>query len=383
MIKNIIYLVSEDWYFLSHRLVLAQNALDRGYKVHVICKNTGMLNKIEKHGFKCYELQSFRNNISLINLIKDILNIRAIIKNINPSIVHLVALRPILLGLSSLIFLKNIKIISSVTGMGSIFLSKNLKIKFLKYFILFFLYLNFKRKNINIIVQNKDDHNFFLNKLNINKNNIFLIRGSGVNIDYFKYVKEPSKAPIIVTFVGRLIKDKGIETLFKAFKQVNSVDQNINLLIVGGIDTSNLSAISKDYMNKNLDENKYVTWLGNVSNIKEIWEKTHIAILPSRREGLPKSLLEAAASGKPIIATDVPGCREIAINKYNAITVPLDNANELAKAILYLGNNQEVRIKYGLKSRELVKQGMSEESVVNKTISIYENLYESLINNLR
>jgi hypothetical protein len=81
MIKNIIYLVSEDWYFLSHRLVLAQNALDRGYKVHVICKNTGMLNKIEKHGFKCYELQSFRNNISLINLIKDILNIRAIIKN--------------------------------------------------------------------------------------------------------------------------------------------------------------------------------------------------------------------------------------------------------------------------------------------------------------
>jgi glycosyltransferase involved in cell wall biosynthesis len=354
MIKNIVYLVSEDWYFLSHRLVLAKNALDRGYKVHVLCKNTGMLNKIEKHGFKCYELQSYRNNISLANLIKDILNIRAIIKNIQPSIVHLVALRPILLGLCSLLFLKNIKIISSVTGMGSIFLSRNLKIKFLKYFILLFLYINFKRKNSNVIVQNKDDHIFFLKKLNINKNKIFLIRGSGVNINYFKYVKEPNIPPIIVTFVGRLIKDKGIETLFKAFKQVNSIDKNIQLLIAGSIDTSNLSAISEGYINRKLKENKYITWLGNVSNIREVWKKTHIAILPSRREGLPKSLLEAAAVGKPIIATDVPGCREIAINNFNAITVPLDNADELAKAILYLGNNQQVRVKYGLKSRELV-----------------------------
>ena len=178
--------------------------------------------------------------------------------------------------------------------------------------------------------------------------------------------------------MGRLIKDKGIETLFNAFKKVNRVDKNIHLLIAGNIDASNPSAISKNYINSQINENKHISWLGNVTNIKELWKKSHIAILPSRREGLPKSLLEAAASGKAIIATDVPGCREIAINNFNAITVPLDNSDELAKAIKYLANNNEVRKQYGLKSRELVEKDMSEEIIINKTISIYENLYKSL-----
>jgi len=378
MNKNLVYLVSEDWYFLSHRLALAKDAMDRGYKVHVLCKNTGMLDKIRSYGFKCYELKSSRSNTSVWYLIKEILNIRSIIKNIDPTIVHLIAFRPILLGLSSLILLNNIKIISSITGMGSIFLSKSFKLKILKFFILIFLFLNFRRKNNNIIVQNKDDYNFCLKKLNIQKNKIFLIRGSGVNINYFKYTKEPPSSPIIVTFVGRLIKDKGIETLFNAFKKVNRVDKNIHLLIAGNIDASNPSAISKNYINSQINENKHISWLGNVTNIKELWKKSHIAILPSRREGLPKSLLEAAASGKAIIATDVPGCREIAINNFNAITVPLDNSDELAKAIKYLANNNEVRKQYGLKSRELVEKDMSEEIIINKTISIYENLYKSL-----
>lgn len=373
MNKELIYLVSEDWYFLSHRLTLAKSAMDRGYIVHVICKNTGMLNEIKSHGFKCYELKLNRNNTSIFNIFKEILNIRLIIKKIQPSLIHLVAFRSILLGLSSLIFVNNIKIISSITGMGSIFLSKNIKIKLLKYIIIIFLFINFRRKNNIIIVQNKDDYNFFLKKFKININKIFLIRGSGVNIKYFQYMKEPSINPIMITFVGRLIRDKGIETLFAAFKKVSAVNKNINLLIAGDIDASNPSAISKNYIEQELKENKNISWLGNINNIKKLWNKSHIAILPSRREGLPKSLLEAAACGKPIIATDVPGCREIAINNYNAITVPLDDADELAKAIKYLSCNHKVRKSYGLKSRELVETDMSEEIIVNKTISIYES----------
>jgi glycosyltransferase involved in cell wall biosynthesis len=373
MNKELIYLVSEDWYFLSHRLTLAKNAMDRGYIVHVICKDTGMINEIKRHGFKYYELKSSRNNTSIFNVVKEILNIRLIIKKIKPSIIHLVAFRSILLGLSSLVFINNIKIVSSITGMGSIFLSKKLKIKLLKYAIIIFLFINFRRKSNTIIVQNKDDYNFFSKKFKINKNQIFLIRGSGVNINHFQYMKEPSINPIIVTFVGRLIKDKGIETLFSAFKKVSTVNKNINLLIAGDIDVSNPSAISKNYIDQELKKNKNVSWLGNINNIKELWNKSHIAILPSRREGLPKSLLEAAASGKPIIATDVPGCREIAINNFNALTVPLDNADELAEAIKYLASNHMVRKRYGLKSRELVEKDMSEEIIVNKTISIYES----------
>ena len=189
-------------------------------------------------------------------------------------------------------------------------------------------------------------------------------------------MEEPSLKPIVVTFVGRLIKDKGIETLFEAFKKVSYLNKDINLIIAGNIDVSNPSAVNKDYIEKVLKDNKQIIWLGNVKNIKKLWKKSHIAILPSRREGLPKSLLEAAASGKPIIATDVPGCREIAINNFNAITVPLDDANELAEAIIYLAKNHKVRKKYGLKSRVLVEKDMSEKIIVNKTISIYESQQE-------
>ena len=261
--------------------------------------------------------------------------------------------------------------------MGSIFLSKNLKIKFLKYIILIFLFINFKKKNNRIIVQNKDDYDYFSKKFSINKNKITLIRGSGVDINYYQSMKEPPINSIIVTFVGRLIKDKGIETLFMAFKKVNRINKNINLLIAGDIDISNPSAISKSYIDKELRENKNISWLGNVKNVKELWSKSHIAVLPSRREGLPKSLLEAAASGKPIIATDVPGCREIAINNYNAITTSLDNADELADAIKYLASNHKIRKQFGFNSRVLVERDMSEEIIVNKTISIYESLYKS------
>ena len=176
-----------------------------------------------------------------------------------------------------------------------------------------------------------------------------------------------------------MIKDKGIEALFNAFHLVNKTNKNINLLIAGSIDRSNPSAIDESYIKRELSKNKNISWLGEVSDVKKLWKKSHIAILPSRREGLPKSLLEAAASGKAIIATDVPGCREIAINNVNAITVPLDNTVELAKAIEYLSKNHKIRKTYGLKSRELVERDMSEEIIINKTIFIYENLYKSLI----
>ena len=377
MNKNLIYIVSEDWYFLSHRLSLAKESMRKGYKVHVICKDTGMLEKIKGLGFYCYELKSNRSNTSLINLIKEILNIKSIIKSINPSIVHLVAFRSILLGLSTLILTNNIKIVVSITGLGSIFLSESIKVRLYKFLIISFLFINFKKKNIYIIVQNKDDFNFCLKTLKCRKDKISIIRGSGVDINYFKYTKEPLTSKIIVTFVGRLIKDKGIETLINAFYSINKTNRNIKLLIAGSIDHLNPSAINEKYMKLALSKNNNISWLGEVSNIKELWKNSHIAILPSRREGLPKSLLEAAASGRAIIATDVPGCREIAINNFNAKTVPMDNEIELTNAIIYLAKNHKTRKRYGLKSRELVEKDMSEEIIINKTISIYENIYKS------
>ena len=142
-----------------------------------------------------------------------------------------------------------------------------------------------------------------------------------------------------MTYVGRLIKDKGIEVLINAFEIVSKNNNNLKLLIAGKIDYLNPSAITEEYLNNKLKLNKNIIWLGEVLDIKQLWRRSHIAVLASRREGLPKSLLEAAASGKAIIATDVPGCREIAINKVNAITFPLDDEEKLVEAIKILSEN--------------------------------------------
>ena len=372
MKKKLLYIVSEDWYFLSHRLSLAIEAQNKGYIINVLCKDTGKLKLIKSYGFNCYELSSSREDMSFINLLKEIVNIRSVIRNIKPNLIHLVALKPIILGLLSTFLNYKIAIITSITGLGSIFLSNNLKVKMIKAFIKFFLFINFKKNNINIIVQNKDDRDFCLNTLKCNKNNLHFIRGSGVNTKIFEFHEEPSFPPIVLTFVGRLIKDKGIEILIDAF-EIASRNNKIKLLIAGKIDHFNPSAITEKYLKSKLEDNKNIIWLGEVLDIKSLWKKSHIAILTSRREGLPKSLLEAAASGKPIIATDVPGCREIAINDFNAITVPLDNKSKLVEAIDLLSKNDKLRKKYGLNSREIVEKYMSEDIILNKTISVYKN----------
>jgi len=374
MHKTILYLVSEDWYFLSHRLSLALEAKKNGYFVHVACKDTGKLNEIKNYGFVCHKLMSNKRSTSLKNIIKEIINIRYIVKSINPSIFHLIAFRSILLGLFCVAFNKKINIIATITGLGSVFLSKNIKIQFLKFIITFFLMMSLKKNNIKLIVQNKDDYNFCLNTLKCNFKKVFLIRGSGVDINHFSFQPEPPHPPIVIAFVGRLIKDKGIEVLLDAFEYA-SKNNNIRLYLAGSIDHLNPSAITEDYLKNKLIQNKNIIWLGEVKDIKSLWKKSHIAVLPSRREGLPMSLLEAAASGKAIIATDVPGCREIAINNINAITVPLDNTIKLTEAIIYLSKNNEIRKRFGLKSREIVEKDMSENFIINKTISIYKNLY--------
>ena len=206
------------------------------------------------------------------------------------------------------------------------------------------------------------------------KNKIHLILGSGVNTKYFEVEKEPDYPPIIVTYLGRIIKDKGIENLIDAFNIVNETNKEIYLIIAGSIDYLNPSTISEEYIKNAISNNSNISWIGEVSNVKELWRKSHIAVLPSKREGLPKSLLEAAACGRAIISTNVPGCREIAINGVNAKLVNFGNVRQLSKAILFLSENHLVRKSYGLKSRELVESDMSEDKVIKNTLSFYKKL---------
>lgn len=374
MNKKIIFLVTEDWYFLSHRLPIALACQKEGYNVFVACKDTGKLNKIKEYGFKCYNLKVQRGNISLFIILKNILEIRKVIKKSEASFLHAVSIQSIILGLLATIFNQNIKFIAAVTGLGSLFLARDLKARLIKLFINIFLILCFKKKNIRVVVQNKDDKNFVNKTLLCPLYKIFLIRGSGINIDHHYAQTEPLYPPIVISYVGRIIQDKGIENLIKAFKLAYKVNKKIKLLLVGSIDKNNIRPISDKFIKEN-NLNNNIEFIGEVEDIREIWKISHIAILLSKREGLPKSLLEAAAAGRAIISSDVPGSREIAINSINAELVKLGDIDAMVKAILYLSENNEVRKNYGIKSRALVESDMSENKVIKNTLSLYQDFY--------
>ena len=370
MRKTILYLVSEDWYFLSHRLQLALGAKKRGYEVKLICRNNGMFSDIERYGIECFNINWSRKILSPFAFIKNLIHLKKIITHIRPSTIHFISLMPILVGMTSIFFNNNFKAVLTLTGLGTIFIKNSLKILITRFLIKCLLIVIFKKNNITVIVQNKDDEEFCKNELHCSDNKIYLIRGSGVDIKFHSFLEQPKYPPVIFSFVGRLLEDKGFKILIDAFNLALKKDNKIQLLVAGSIDKYNPSAVSGDYLSK-ITYNKNIKWLKEVKDIREIWKKSHVAVLPSRREGLPMSLLEAAANGRAIITTDVPGCREIAIDKHNAILVPRDDIKILSEAILFLASNHNIRKNYGLNSRKIVENDMSLDKVIDKTISLY------------
>jgi len=371
MKKKILFIVSEDWYFISHRLQLALSAKKKGYEVILLSKDTGKFNQINNLGIECYNISWNRKILSPISLFKNVAFIKNKVKQIKPDIIHFISLLPILLGLLATIFNKDSKIILSITGLGTIFIKNNFQIIILRIFVKFFLMFSFRRKKLSVIVQNKDDLEYCKNKLICPDHKIYIIRGSGIDINFHSYQSEPNSDPIVLAFVGRFLEDKGVKVLIQAFEISLKSNSNLRLILAGDIDRYNPSSITENYLNKVLKNNKII-WLKNVKDIRKVWKKAHLAILPSRREGLPKSLLEAAANGRAMISTDVPGCREIAIHNENAILVPIDDVEKLSLAINFLSKNNKIRKKYGFKSRKIVESDMSEENVISNTLSVYE-----------
>ncbi len=201
---------------------------------------------------------------------------------------------------------------------------------------------------------------------------MFLIPGSGVDTERLKPLPEPP-GPITVAYVGRLLADKGLRSLIAAQARLTARGQPIRLLIAGDPDPANPASIPPQEI-ADWRRQPGVELLGHVPDIATVWAKAHIAVLPSRREGLPKSLLEAAACGRPIVATDVPGCREIARPDVNALLVPVDDAAALADAMATLAQDAGLRARFGAAGRALVEREFSNARIGADIVALYRKL---------
>jgi glycosyltransferase involved in cell wall biosynthesis len=365
--------VTEDWYFLSHRLPMARAARAAGFEVHVATNVGHDAEEIRKEGFTLHPVRFVRGRLSPFGSIRTILALRKVYRAVDPAIVHNVALQASVLGVVAA-FGRRTANVYAITGLGHAFIAGTGKARFMRGVIRFLLRFGLNRRRAVGLVQNPDDRDM-LTELGVKPDHIVIIPGSGIDADRFRPIPEPD-GPVTFAYVGRMLDDKGVRNLIAAFRILHATNRDCRLLLAGSPDPANPASIPQLELAA-WGREPGVTWLGEVADIAGLWQRAHVAVLPSRREGLPKSLLEAAACGRPLIATDVPGCREIVIAEKTGLLVPVDDPAALAAAMERLARASQPRIRLGVAARRLVDERFSADLIGKATVELYQRLLET------
>ena len=372
--KTVLLVANCTWYLYNFREELLIEMTRKGYKLILLSPFDKYQKKIAKYFNNNENLFLVRGSENPFIELGTIINIALIYLKYKPDLVHHFTIKPCIYGgfIARLFGIKNI--INHITGLGPSFYNSRTKIKFInKILFPFYKYAfnNGKNKMINIF-HNNSDKDTFINKKITSKNNAITIEGSGVNIDYFK--KSPLKKnnkKIKILFPARIIKEKGIIELINACDDLWNQKYEFTLNIAGEIDKQNRSHINSNTY-KQITQNPNIFLLGKCKNMLYIYKKMDIVILPSWREGLSKSLLEAASMSLPIITTDVPGCNNIISHEYSGLLVPIKNQDKLIESIKRYLDNPKLAEKFGNNARKIVSEKFTTKKINNLIIKIYE-----------
>ncbi|MGA9442241.1 MAG: glycosyltransferase family 4 protein [Methyloceanibacter sp.] len=380
MAPRILYVVTEDWYFLSHRLPMARAAKKAGYEVHVAARYLDGAAAVEAEGFVPHRLDWSRGSISARDSLAAILQLRRLMREVKPRLVHNVALKPVLLGTLAGYGLQDMAIVNTLTGMGALFVDGGGASGLTRKLVVMALSRLLRRVRSVTVVQNPEDRAFVAG-LGVPEAAIMIIAGSGVDIEKYQPLPEP-EGTVTAAFVGRMLQIKGVQTLVEAFRRAtdgraDGKEPELHLVLAGDCDPENPGSLAPEQL-REFASAYGITWLGRVEDVREVWKKAHFAVQPSRGgEGLPKSLLEAAASGRPMVATDVPGCREIAVPGKTGLLVPVDDVGALAIAMLELARDSSLRQHYGAEARRLTEEKFSSRVIGQEAVALYERLIAS------
>jgi glycosyltransferase involved in cell wall biosynthesis len=370
--EKLLYFVTEDWYFCSHRLPLALAAQDAGYDVAVVTHVNEHAEAIRRAGIRLIPFNLSRRSMNPLSELAVLARLIVIYRKEKPNLVHHVAMKPVLYGSLAARFSGVPHVVNALAGLGYVFTSERMMARLLRCAIgtAFRVILNSGRSRL--ILQNYDDICMFLRKRFINEGRIRLVRGSGVDTAVFSPTPEPAGIPVVM-LASRMLWDKGIKEFVEAARQLKTRKIDARFVLVGDTDTHNPSAISKEQLTAWQSEG-VIEWWGRRDNMPTVLEHANIVCLPSYHEGLPKVLLEAASCGRPIVTTDVPGCREVVRNGENGFLVPMRSTVELANAMQDLIENPALRQKMGARGREIVVRELSIEKVIKETLPIYSEL---------
>lgn len=367
---RLLFLVTEDWYFCSHRMDLAKTAQAAGFEIHVATRIGRHEPAIREAGFVLHEVDLDRG---IGNPLREIATLIGLFRRVRPDILHNVALKPAVFG-SLAARLSGIgRVINAVSGLGYVFINRGGVAGLLRpLFIAAFRFL-FGGATRHVIVQNAYDKAFF--DTLVDPSHVHLIRGAGIDVE--KYVPLPEQPPpLLAAAVSRLLWDKGIGELVEAARILKERGVALRIALVGQPDPANPRTIAEDQVRRWVDEG-LVEWWGFKEDVREVWAQAHIAVLPSYREGLPKALLEASACGRPMVTTDVPGCNELVRDDDNGLLVPVRQAAPLADALARLAGDADLRARLGRRARERAELEFSSRQVIAPHIALYQSLRPS------
>jgi glycosyltransferase involved in cell wall biosynthesis len=369
MTIRLLYLVTEDWYFVSHRLPLAIAAKMAGFDVTVATRLARHREIIEAAGLRALQFEMDRRGMSPIGLAQETLRLANLYRRERPDIVHHVSLRPVVVGGFAARLAGIRHVVSALTGMGFLFTDGgrgSLARRALQSVLPWLM-----ARGVTI-VQNKDDGGL-LRSLGVPAERLRLIPGSGVDVTSFVPRLTPAAGKPVVMMASRLLWDKGVREFAEAARLCRNRGVQARFVLVGSPDPQNPSSIPGAEL-ESWHASGILEWWGPREDMAAVFSQAHVVCLPSYREGLPKVLLEAAACGKPIITTDTPGCREIVRHGENGFLVPVRAVTELAEAAERLVSDATLREAMGRAGRRKIEEEFSLERVVSETLQVYAEL---------
>ena len=376
---KLLFVVNEAYFFVSHRLAVAQGAVAAGFEVHVATPGDHVwapedfsVEVIRELGFEFHQIPLSRRGTKPWQELATLWALFRLYRALKPDLVHHLTIKPVLYG-GTVARLLGLSAVSTVTGLGQVFIAQGLRAGLLRGVIKRAYRFAAGHRRCRVIVQNPDDGEVLVGSGAVPARNLTLVRGSGVSLADFPATPDPGGVPLIV-LPARLIWDKGVAEFVAAARALRDQGLAARFALVGDTKPSNPRAVPQAELEAWHDEG-VVEWWGRRADMPAVLQSCHVVCLPSSYgEGVPKALLEAASSGRPIVASDIAGCREVVRQGENGFLVPVGDHQGLVQALGRLVEDAGLRQRLGRRSRAIAEDGLSEEEVVRQTLAIYEDV---------
>lgn len=371
---RLLFLVNNPAFFLSHRLPIALGAREAGYEVHVATMDGPSVAVIREHGFTHHVVPMTRSGREPVAELRSLYAFWRLMRRLKPDLVHAVTIKPVLYGGIAARLAGVPAYVAAVSGLGFIFMRKEKGPDFLRLAATLLYRIALGHRNSRVIFQNQSDREELRHAGVVQPGQAVMIRGSGVDLSAYAPMPEPEGPPVAI-MVSRLLRDKGVLEFVEAARLAAGHPCGLRWVLVGAPDPGNPASIT---------ESEFRAWqlegvvecLGERADVAELYQQAHIAVLPSYREGLPRSLVEAAACGRAVVTTDVPGCRDAIEPGVTGILVPVRDARALADAVISLAEDPAWRRGLGEAGRRLAVQAFDIKKVVQAHLAVYAQLLD-------